>query len=376
MNVNKERIALHVPTLVGGGAERIMINLANEFVERGVNVDLVLYRAEGSHLTEVDENVRIVDLGARKTPIYAALGGLRPLRKYLNQNEPVALLSGLTRANAIAIIANQTTRSKTKLVVSEHNHLASTIKGTEKKRIKLLPILARSTYPYADEIVAVSNGVAESLADATGIKRNSVQTIYNPIVTERLRKKMNEPCPHPWLDSNSSRPTVLGAGSLTKQKDFATLIRSIRDLRSQMDVRLVIISEGELRDELEHLINKLELDNVVDLPGFVDNPYSYMRAADVFALSSRWEGLPTVLVEAMACGTPVVSTNCPSGPEEILKGGKYGKLVPVGDELALSEAIFETINNPISSNTLRNRANDFSVEAIADQYLNVLLSSD
>ncbi len=371
--MSQRRIALLVPTLAGGGTERVMVNLANEYARRGFATDLVLFRREGPYLPEVDKAVDIVSLDAKKAPVYAAMSAFRPLRRYLSRVKPAALLSGLTRANAVAVLANRTTLSDTRLVVTEHNHLTSTVAEGNKVRLRILPMLARTTYPFADSIVAVSDGVGDNVSELTGLARESIQTIYNPIVTETLREKAVEPCPHPWLDTTNGPPVILGAGSFTPQKDFPTLIRAFDQIHSRRDVRLIIISDGEQRNKIKKLIRNYGLEDVIDLPGFVDNPYSFMRAADVFALSSKWEGFGNVLVEAMACGTPVVSTDCPSGPSEILVDGRFGLLVPVENETALADAIGKTLDEPISRDELQDRSDDFSVKTIADQYLNVLL---
>jgi glycosyltransferase involved in cell wall biosynthesis len=375
MPTSGDRIALHVPTLAGGGAERVVVNLANEYARRGIKTDLVLYREEGPYLSDINDNVCIVNLEVDKAPVYAALGAVRPLRRYLSQTEPDVLLSSLTRANIVSILASSTIQTDTRVVVSEHNNLKSTVDATKKLRLKILPILIRTIYPFADDVIAVSHGVANSISQASGFDLQSISTIYNPIVTDELIKQAEEPCSHRWLTEKNTQtpPVVLGAGSFNPQKDFPTLIRAFDRIHEQRDARLIIISDGELRDEYERLISEYNLQNVVDLPGFVENPYSYMRAADVFALSSKWEGFGNVIVEAMACGTPVVSTDCPSGPSEILDGGTYGSLVPVGDDQALATEIINTLNDPISEEILCTRAADFSVEKVAEQYLNVLL---
>jgi len=370
--MSQPRIALLVPTLTGGGVERVMVNLANEYASRGLNIDLVLFRKVGPYISEVDSAVNVVNLEAKKAPVYAAMGALRPLRHYLSRAKPSALLSGLTRCNIVAVLAKLTTRSETRLVVSEHNHITSVIKESDTMRIKTLPILARSTYPFADSVVAVSDGAADEFSEVTGLSRRTIQTIYNPIVSDDLFEKAAESCTHPWLNTEGPA-VVLAAGRFTPVKDYHTLVRAFDLIHSQRDLRLVIIGDGEQRDAIEELIGDSDLGDVVDLPGFVDNPYSFMRAADVLALSSKWEGFGNVLVEAMACGTPVVSTDCPSGPSEILVNGKYGMLVPVEDEAALADAIAETLDSPISKDVLQDRSGDFSVKKIADRYLDVLL---
>jgi glycosyltransferase involved in cell wall biosynthesis len=200
-------------------------------------------------------------------------------------------------------------------------------------------------YPWADAIVAVSKGVADDLARVARLPRDRIKVIYNPVVTEALFRKAEEPLEHPWFLSGCP-PVILGVGRLTAAKDFPTLIRAFARVRESQLARLLILGEGEKRDSLEKLVRELRLERDVSMPGFMDNPYAYMRKSSIFVLSSCWEGLPNVLIEAMACGCQVISTNCPSGPEEILRGGHYGKLVPVGDAEALAKAILANFDKP------------------------------
>ncbi|ELZ36066.1 glycosyl transferase family protein [Halorubrum saccharovorum DSM 1137] len=196
--------------------------------------------------------------------------------------------------------------------------------------------------------------------------------IHNPAYSKGISEKATERVSHPWFQSDEP-PVILGVGSLTPQKDFPTLVRAFNRLRSQQDARLVILGEGDRREELESLIQRYGIGDSVDLPGFVDNPFKYMKQADVFVLSSRWEGFGNVIVEAMACGTPIVSTNCPSGPAEILQNGKYGQLVRTGDPEALAAAVQATLAEPPAPDPLIERAKEFSVERVADKYLATLL---
>ena len=232
-----------------------------------------------------------------------------------------------------------------------------------------MPWLMKIFYPRADGVVAVSKGVADDLAVVIGLPRERITVIYNPVVTPELLQKAQEPIDHPWFHPGEP-PVILGVGRLTKQKDFPTLIQAFALVRKERPARLIILGEGEDRYELEELIRKLGIASDVDMPGFVDNPYKYMAYSTVFVLSSAWEGLPTVLIEAMACGCPVVSTNCHSGPAEILENGKYGKLVAVGDAAGLAEAMVGTLDAPESLNVVR-RAQDFGVEQAVAGYLEI-----
>ncbi len=360
------RIALFLPSLEGGGAERVMVNLALGFVEEGRQVDLVLVKAEGAYMELVSNKIRIVDLQGKRV-----LTSLFRLIKYLRKEHPAALLSAMDHANVIAILAKRFSGVATRIAVSVHSTLSIEVKHAKSWRGKILPWFINLTYPNADAIIAVSTGVAEDLAQITSLDYKNIKIIYNPVVTQRLLEKQQQAISHPWFQKN--QPAVLLAvGRLTKQKDFATLIKAFAIIRKQKKCRLLILGEGELRPELEDLINKLDLTEDVQMPGFVENPYAYMKQADVFVLSSAWEGLVTVLIEAMACGTPVVSTDCPSGSREILVDGKYGRLVPVGDSEALAEAVIQTLEQERQSESLIKRANDFTQTASVKKYLEVL----
>jgi glycosyltransferase involved in cell wall biosynthesis len=227
--------------------------------------------------------------------------------------------------------------------------------------------LIRATYPKADSIIAISNGVATDLADTTGIERESIDVIHNPAFSPDIQSKSKESVSYRWFDTDT--PVVIAVGSLTQQKDFSTLLRAFSVLRERQDAHLLILGEGELREELESLASELGIATAVDMPGFVDNPYAYMRQADVFVLSSKWEGFGNVVVEALACGCPVVSTDCPSGPAEILANGEYGSLTPVGDETALAAEIETVLNTTPEPDRLRARAEAFTTEIVADQYI-------
>jgi glycosyltransferase involved in cell wall biosynthesis len=367
MDTSKERLAIFLPGLYDGGAERTLLNLAEGIAARGFPVDLVLARAEGPYMAEIPGSVRVIDLKATRV-----MTCLPALVRYLKNERPAALLATLY-ANIIAVWARRMAGVPHRVVLNEQNTLTSVSTGEKDLRWKLYPELAKWFYPWADGITAVSKGVADDLMKATGLSGCQVQIIYNPIVTPDLLKKSKAPLDHPWFQVGEP-PVILGVGRLTAQKAFDVLIEAFSKVRKSYMARLLILGEGDDRLMLEALVKRLGLEEEVDMPGFVANPYSYMAHAALFVLSSRWEGLPTVLVEAMAVGTPVVATDCPSGPREILEGGRYGQLVPVNDPDALALAMNNFLENPTTSLT-DECWKRFELDFVTDQYLSLLLRS-
>jgi glycosyltransferase involved in cell wall biosynthesis len=226
----------------------------------------------------------------------------------------------------------------------------------------------RYLYPGVDRIIAVSEGVAEDTLRITRLPSSRVVVVRNPVVTSRLTELAAAPCPHPWLEA-AEVPVILAAGRLTEQKDFATLLRAFARLHAQTPVRLIILGEGPLRRALDRLARQLGVSDEVALPGFTANPYAWMSRASQFVLSSAWEGSPNVLTEALALGLPAVSTDCPSGPREVLASGRYGILVPVGDAVGLAEAMRDTLAAPLPAATLRQAVSAYTVAAATKGYL-------
>lgn len=363
------RVALFVPSLRGGGAERVVMSLANGFAAQGIKTDLVLAQAAGPYLGNVSHNVRIIDLGAARV-----LLSLPGLTHYLRRHRPQAMLSAMSHANVVAVWARQCSKVEMRLVVSERNTPSNSLKGPPLARARYLPFLMRGTYPKADSVVAISHGVADDLANVTGLARDRITVIYNPAFFENLTAKAQERFTHPWF-ALGAPPVIIAAGRLTAQKDFPTLIRAFALVRKNRHYRMVILGDGKERQALEDMIQHLGLATDVLMPGFQANPLVWMRHASLFVLSSAWEGFGNVLVEAMACGTPVVSTDCPSGPAEILEGGRWGRLVPVGDPVALAVAIEATLTDTQHPD-VATRAEDFNVDRAVESYLRLLRGSD
>ena len=366
MNSQNKKIAFFIPSLAGGGAERIWLILSNCLVELGYAVDLVLAKAEGPYLEQVSSSIQIVNLNSSRTVL-----SVFPLAKYLREEKPYVMFSALNHANLIALIAHRIAKSATKLYVSVHCFLSLDVQNCERKRERLIPFLIRCFYPWASGVIAVSRGVADELINVTHLSKDLVEVIHNPVVTDELIEKAQLAVDHPWL-KDKDVPVVLGVGRLIEQKDFVSLIKAFMKLQETQPSRLIILGEGNERAKLEALVQKFGLTDKVDLPGFVTNPYSNMAHADVFVLSSAWEGLPTVLIEALATGTPVVSTDCKSGPDEILENGKFGNLSPVGNIQELAKSIHKTLMDPTDSNLLIRRAFDFSEETIISKYLQLI----
>ena len=359
------RVALFISGLDGGGAERVLINLGAELIRRGIGVDLVVVYADGPYFAQLDPGIRVVELGAKR--LSTALPGLVG---YLRRVRPTALLAALEDNNVMAVVAQAVARTPTRCVLSVHNHLAIEARYATRFRQRLAPVMARLLYRFADAVVAVSEGVAAELRDY-GVPAASVHVVYNPIYSSELAAKALEPLDHPCLATGAA-PVIVGVGRLARQKDYPTLLEAVALVERQRPVRLVLLGDGPERAALEAKVRSLDLAAAVTFIGFVANPYAWMARANLLVLSSIHEGFGNVLVEAMAVGTPVVSTDCPSGPAEILAHGRHGRLVPPGDPAALAGAIVATLDQPLPAAELRARAAVFSLERAVDAYLPLL----
>ena len=334
-----KRLAFFVDSLAGGGAERVMLNLANEYVKHGYDVDLLLARKQGDYLNDVDSDIRVIDLAVTRFWTY-----FFPLVRYFKSEKPDVMLSATTILNLLAIMTKGLSRSSAHLVVSEHIDIMSFAKKGALQRPKLVKRLIALLYPKADQIVAVSNGAAQSLSEFSGVPLAKIKAVYNGVIDQRKLELAKEELSHPWFGaSQADTPVIVAVGRLQAQKDYPMMLRSFALLLEHRQARLVILGEGELRKDLEYLASELNISEYVSLHGFESNPFKFFANANVFALSSQYEGLPTVLIEALACGCPVVSTNCPSGPEEILEKGEFGSLVNVGDERGFADALLSVL---------------------------------
>jgi glycosyltransferase involved in cell wall biosynthesis len=345
----------------------VVVNLVQGIAARGHAVDVVLATADGVFLSQLPAAVRLVDLRAGRL-----IRSLGPLTRYLRRERPRCLVSSMSHANLIALWAARLAGGGTPVMVTVHNTMSqSTGQGGALGRL-IEPLLLRVFYPWAASIVAVSGGAADDLAKISGLPRPRVKVVYNPVITPPMLALSRQAPDHAWL-APGEPPVVLGVGRLTRQKDFATLIRAFALVRRQRRARLIILGEGEERPALEALTRELDVAADVALPGFRDNAMAYMARSALFVLSSAWEGLPTVLIEALAAGTQVVSTDCPSGPREILQEGRLGALVPVGDVTALADAMLQVLDRPpavVPTHALE----PFTSDAAVERYLQLIES--
>jgi glycosyltransferase involved in cell wall biosynthesis len=362
--VEPERAAvtIYLPNLGGGGTERVNLVLAAELARRGIAVTLLLHRLEGALIAALPAGIQVVALGVDRT-----LAALPELVCYLRRARCDVLLTSFGHNNVVALWARALAASETTVVISQRNSLASETAALGTWQHRLLPFLYRRFWRWADGIVAISEGIAGELA-ALDIAPERITVIYNPVIDADFTARAGDPLDHPWF-APGGPPVILGVGRLAPQKDFAVLIRAFAQVRQHRLVRLVIIGEGPLRSELRRLAADLGVGGDVELAGFRINPAAFMKHAAVLVLTSRYEGFPNVLVESLACGTPVVSTDCPHGPAEILQHGAYGRLVPVQDVDALAAAIAATLANPPVAALLSARGRQFAACTAADQYL-------
>jgi glycosyltransferase involved in cell wall biosynthesis len=294
-----------------------------------------------------------------------------PLAYYLWRERPEVVLTQRARVTVAALRARRLARVRSRLYATVDTHVSTQLQNFRSDKQRKQLEYFRRYYPLADGIIAVSRGVAEDMAGILGRSPESIHVAPNPVVIPDLDRLAQAPVDHPWLQPGQA-PVILGVGRLEPQKDFTTLIRAFAEARKQRPCRLILLGEGALRARLESLAADLGVRQDVSLPGFVTNPYAYMSKAALFVLSSAWEGFGNALVEALAVGTPVVSTDCPSGPREILQDGHYGPLVPVGDVAALTRTMLRTLDAPLDADLLRTASVRYTVEASATAYLAVL----
>lgn len=363
MTILRQRVAIVLPDLRGGGAERLHVNLAHDWLRRGFRVEFALMCRTGELLDVLHDDIGVTDLKVTR-----ARSLLLPLIKYLRENRPDVTIAAMWPLTVISVVAWFLAGRPGRLFVSDHSQMSISAVQELKVPALLLGASMRMAYPRASGVIAVSKGVKEDICRLSGMKPSVIQVIYNPAAVGYSALR----------GADSSRNSLWGAGfqhhilavgTLKAQKDHATLIRAFSLLPQKFNAKLTILGEGSLRGELECLVRELGLEQRVALPGFVLDPYPWYQTADLFVLSSRWEGFGNVIVEALECGVPVVSTDCPSGPAEILDEGRFGRLVPVQNPVALANAIEQSLSESADRSALNRRAQDFSVQRISDQYL-------
>ena len=357
------RVAIYMPSLEGGGAERAMVDLANGLPAEGLTTDLVVIRDEGPWRRLLSDDVRLVAIRSRR-----ALPGFVKLMRYLRRAGPEVVVANGARSIILAMLARWFTRRFILIARIPVNLSAGLATVTLKWRI--IGAVQASLLPRADAIITNSVGSSEDIAHSLPAASHKVHTIHNPVVQPSMAYEASKPVDHPWFRSHAT--IILAVGRLEPPKDHATLIRAFALVGQQRKVRLIVLGEGNERRNLVKLTHELGVAHKVDFPGFHANPFAFMAKSRLFVLSSIREGMPNVLIQAMACGTPVVSMDCPSGPREVLEDGRWGPLVPVGDARLLADAMSGTLDNPPPPAPLIARAAAFSEEASIQAYVRLM----
>jgi glycosyltransferase involved in cell wall biosynthesis len=369
---DKIKVLFFISSLEGGGAERVMVTLLSNIEGSRIEPVLVLlYPATESPYREyLPEKIKVIVVERSSDSFFAKIRQFTSFLRCVHRESPRILLSMLTHNNIMALCAGILLRIR--VIVCEHITLGEAIGTGEGKRMLGVPVvpLVNILYGFADRVIAVSEGIKRNLIEEFRIPASRIQVVYNPIDCDAITELSTVPPEHPFFKGRE--PVVIGAGRLVMQKRFDILIKAFGSVVKEMDARLIILGEGPERDALQKLVSDCGMEDNVSLAGFQGNPYQFLSRADVFALSSGFEGLPMVILEAMACGAPVISTDCRSGPREILRNGECGLLVPVGDQVALSKGIVTLLRDRALrekfSKAGKERAKDFSAGEVATQY--------
>lgn len=365
----KKAITFFIQSWSGGGIEKVTEQIICNMDSSLFDISLVLAMDDDYSLELAKSSIPVFMLKASK-PILSLFRFIKWVKHY----KPNIVVSASYPLNIVAIIAQKLSGIKYKLIIVEHINVTIATRAS-KKPISRLPylLLIKLLYSKADYIVAVSKGVSDDLQAITGLSKDNIAVIYNPVITDKIYEMSRESVEHPWLVEDNV-PVFLAVGRMVEQKDYPTLLKAFSlILNSGIKAKLIILGDGPLKQQLKELANELGLKNDVDFPGFDANPYRWMKAANCLVLSSLWEGLPTVIVEAMAIGLPVVATDCPSGPSELIEDGVTGRIVPIGCPEQLAHAMVDIINQPPKSILMSEKAKKqivaFTAEVAVSNYL-------
>ncbi len=366
-NFSGRKVAIVASFSGTGGVERMISNLSAGFAGLGTKVDLLMIRKDNLQYLRPTPSMRLLPLSASHN-----LSAIPEIASYLRRERPDAVLAAKDRAILAVAVARRLAGSRCRVVGRLGTTVSAGISHRSVAAKWLRKTAMRRAHAMIDATICVSKGVAADLASITGLPLEKFPVVPNPVVTPDLFEKAARPAPHPWL-AEPGVPVIVGMGRLTKQKGFDVLIRAFASVRRSAEVRLLILGEGRERERLEAAARELGIAEEVDLPGFTPDPYPILARASLFVLSSRWEGSPNALTEALALGVPAVATDCPSGPREILQDGRVAPLVPVDDHAALASAILEVLAAPPDEETLKAAAAPYSQEASARRYLEIML---
>jgi len=362
---NIKKIAFFLPDLRTGGAEKVFVQLANSLSDQGYSVDLLVSQNEGTLFSLVNSNVQILAFSqAKKTKLSLLLSSLAGLYRYIKHNKPDTVFSTITGANLVAALVKVLLpKQSTKFILRE----ASSVHNSG----FAYRWLSRMLYSQSDGVIAGSNGVMEDLVSYYRVSTTKTFLIRNPLDLTYITRLAEEKVVHPWLFNNDGS-LLVSVGRLTAAKDFVTLIKAFKLVSDKRASKLIIIGEGECREKLEEKVSELGLQKYVDFLGFQENPYPFVLRADLFVLSSQWEGFPNVILEALALGRNVVSTDCHAGPAEILSGIGGCNLVPVGDPEKLSNAILEKLNEKLDTREADDRLQEYDIKTVSQRYIELM----
>jgi glycosyltransferase involved in cell wall biosynthesis len=358
-------VSFVLPSLHGGGAEKVTLALAKGMADQGLKTELVVFRKKGAFSEAVPIQVSVIDLRS-DTNLLATFR----LAMHYYKSRPRVVLSALANADqAVALIAPLL---RLRSFIAVHSTMSRQYANIADASILARKNRVRKLYRRVTGLIGCGKAVAVDADEFLQLPKGTVVPIYNPVVYPELLVQAEEAVNHPWYSSGV--PVIISVGRLAGVKDFENLITAFNIVRQVIDCRLIILGEGEERADLENLIYSLDLEELVQLEGFCANPYAYISKSSLFVLSSRYEGLPSALIESLACGTPAVSTDCPSGPQEILEGGRYGRLVPIEDSEALALAIIDALKNPLVPPVESWKR--FQADIVVKQYISLLLGED
>lgn len=365
------KVAIYVDSLQGYGADKILLKIANGLSDKGILVDLVVSKKLNQTGLKIHPLVNQISFDSSR---FNPLKNVFCLANYLKAEKPDILFSSIHFNNIVAACALILSGVKSKLITRQANTLQHQLKGYPFAIGALMYPLIRLAYSKSHLVIGPSKGMLSDLKGFMKVADRKIATIYNPTVTSDIFEKAQQPTHHPWFDRKTA-PIILGAGRLKPQKDFVTLIHAFAEVKKTLkDAKLVILGEGPQRQKLEKLATELGVKEDVDLVGFTENPYAFIAMADVFALSSTYEGLPNILIEALALGKKIVATNCHNGPAEILKYGQYGRLVPVGSPEPMAEALVAALEEPYASLREPQSIEDFQQASQVEKYITTFLA--
>jgi glycosyltransferase involved in cell wall biosynthesis len=371
---NKIKVLFTVPILGSGGVGRVLSNLLSHLNKKKFETFLILCKKEGPYLDTRLRHIPTFHLHSKGEGLFTLLKEIWAMANIIRREKPEVVLSMLTRANLTAILAARLSGVKTLVIISERSNLTMVLKAGSKIRSLLLRLGVKIFYRYADYIVAVSDNVKNDLIKNYGIAADKIKTIYNPVNIEQISLMASDIVDYPKFQGKM--PLIIAVGRLAPEKGYFFLLKAFAQVRRILPCKLIILGDGGERGSLERLARDIGVLEDVAFLGFQQNPYKYMARADIFVLSSLYEGFPNVVLEAMACGTPVIATHCPGGIQEIITNGVNGILVPIGDEKALSNAILRVLNDSKLRKRLaqqgRKRVEDFALKKKVKEYEEML----